>query len=100
MTVKRIAATVAVAVGLAASGLVFSQAWSDPSPTVPATVHSSSVSMDAVVARAADKAALVMTCEKGRLDAAAEASYHATAQAHPDLAADIGPDCRIVTASP
>jgi hypothetical protein len=100
MVIKRIAASAAVAVGLAGSGLLFSQAWLDPSPAAPATVHSTDVSMDAVVARAADKAGLVMLCEKGRLDAAAEALYRATAQAHPDLAVDIGSDCRVESSSP
>jgi len=100
MNIKRIAASGAVAIGLAGSGLVFSQAWSNPASPRPVPASSSNVSLDAVVAKAADKAGLVMMCERGRLDPTAESTYQATAAAHPDLAADIGPDCRIVTFAP
>jgi hypothetical protein len=100
MNIKRIAATGAVAIGLAGSGLVFSQAWSNPTSPGPAPASASNVSLDGAVAKAADKAGLVMMCQQARLDPTAVSAYQATADAHPDLAADIGPDCRIVTLAP
>jgi len=96
---KHIVATVAVAAGLAGSGFLFSQAWSNPAPAPP-TSTAPPVVIDGVAARAADKAALVMMCEAGQRDAAANATYRAAVAAHPDLAADIGPDCRLLTVSP
>ena len=93
---KHIVATVAVAAGLAGSGFLFSQAWSNPAPTPPPSTVSSA-GTDGAAGRAADKAALVMMCEAGQHDAAANATYHATVAAHPDLGADIGPDCRLIT---
>jgi len=100
MNIKHIAATGAVAIGLAGSGLVFSQAWSNPASPAPVPASSSTPSLDSTVAKAADKAALVMMCEQARSDPTAESRYQATAVAHPDLAAGIGPDCRIVTFTP
>jgi hypothetical protein len=158
MNIKRIAAIGAVAIGLAGSGLVFSEALSNPAspdpvpldnrtpdaidrvpdaarpvdnrtpdaidrvpdavPPVdnrtpdaidrvpdaaapdPVPASSSTLSLEAAVAKAADKAGLVMMCQRGLLDPKAESTYVATVAAHPDLAADIGPDCRILTFAP
>jgi len=140
MNIKRIAATGAVAIGLAGSGLVFSQTLSnaaspDPAPADnrtpdaidrapsaaqpldnrtpdaidravtpaspdPVQASSNTPLLDAVVAKAAAKAALVMMCQRGQLDPNAESTYLAAAAAHPDLAADIGPDCRVATFAP
>jgi hypothetical protein len=100
MNVRHIAATGAVAIGLAGSGFVFSQAWSNPGSPSPAPASSSAPSLDAAVANAANKAGLVMMCQRGQLDPNAESTYQATAAAHPDLAADIGSDCRIATFAP
>jgi hypothetical protein len=100
MNIKRVAATGAVTIGLAASGIVFSQAWSDPATPGPVPTSSSTSSLDAAVAKAAAKAGLVTMCERGQLDSDAESTYEATAAAHPDLAGDIGPDCRIATVTP
>ena len=121
MNLKRILAIGVVAIGLAGSGLAFSQALSNPAssvqlpvdhrtpdaidsaaiPASPDRVASSSTPrLDAAVAQAADKAALVMMCERGQLDPSAESRYLATAAAHPDLAGDIGPDCRLATFAP
>jgi hypothetical protein len=100
MAIKRIAASVVVAAGLAASGVLFSEAWSGASSTGPTPPASSNVSLDETVLRAADKAGLVMMCEKGQLDPVAEATYLAAARAHPDLADGIGPECRIVPTAP
>ena len=73
MNIKQIAATGAVAIGLGGSGLVFSQAWSNPAAPAAPSSPSSHVSLDAVVAKAADQAALVMMCRQGQLDPAAVA---------------------------
>jgi hypothetical protein len=100
MNIRHIAATGAVAIGLAGSGFVFSQAWSNPAPPHSVPASSSAPSLDAAVAKAADKAGLVMMCQRGQVDPSAESTYQSTAAAHPDLAADIGPDCRITTFAP
>jgi hypothetical protein len=59
-----------------------------------------SLSTDALVVRAADKAGLLMMCEAGQRDDAANASYRAAAASHPDLSHDIGPDCRPLDVTP
>ena len=100
MNIKRIAATGAVTIGLAGSGLVFNQAWSNPGSPHPVPASSSVPALDAAADKAAAKAGLVMMCQRGQLDPKAESTYQATVAAHPDLAADIGPDCRIATFAP
>jgi hypothetical protein len=100
MVIKRIVASVVVAAGLTASGVLFSEAWSGASSSGPTPPSSRSVSLDETAVRAADKAGLVMMCEKGRLDPVAEATYLAAVRAHPELADGIGADCRIVPVVP
>jgi hypothetical protein len=101
MSHKRIVASVAVAAGLAGSGLLFSEAWSNPAPAPPKPASSSTAaSIDGAAGRAANTAALVMMCQAGQHDAEAEASYLAAAAAHPDLARDLGPDCRFDVVTP
>ena len=101
MTITRIASSVAVALGLVGGGVLVGQARSDPTPVVSAPVTPpTSPSADALVVRAADKAGLLMMCEAGQRDNAANASYRAAAASHPDLSQDIGQDCRLLDATP
>ena len=56
--------------------------------------------MGAVVAQAADEAALVQMCVAGQHDADAHARYESAAAAHPALAQQLGTDCRPTIVNP
>jgi hypothetical protein len=53
-----------------------------------------------MVARAADRAALVRLCLDGLHDPAVGAYYRAAAAAHPTLAVGIGPYCSLAPTAP
>lgn len=100
MRITRTVAVVAVGVGMTASGLLLNDAWSNPAPTVVPSATTTPLPTDAVAIHAANRAALVMLCEAGLSDPAAQATYRATAAAHPDIAAGIGNDCSLVAVQP
>jgi hypothetical protein len=55
---------------------------------------------DAFAVDAASRATLVMMCQSGLTDAAANATYLAAAASHPDVAQGIGLDCTISASIP
>ncbi len=103
MTITRKLAVVAVGAGLAASGLLLTQASSDKasSPAVELISPTTSpLSTDAVAINAATRAGFVQMCLDGLHDASAQAKYRAAAAAHPTIAADLTADCQSVVSSP
>jgi hypothetical protein len=102
MTITRKLAVVAVGAGLAASGLLLTQASSDnpSSPAVELISPPSPLSTDAVAINAATRAGFVQMCLDGLHDPSALARYRAAAAAHPTIAADLTEDCQSVVSSP
>jgi hypothetical protein len=87
-----------------ASGVLLQRALAEPvsssRPTAVSTTTALLLPPDAMVARAADRAALVRLCLDGLQDPAVGAYYRAAAAAHPTLAAGIGPDCSLAPTAP
>jgi hypothetical protein len=102
MVMTRAAAVAMVGVGLAASGVLLSQSWSGApaSPSAPVTTAATSMPLDEVVVRAADKAVLVQLCVDGLGDPEANAYYQRARAAVPSLAEGIGADCRLDSSAP
>ena len=90
-------------VSLRASGVLLQRALAEPVSSSHRTAVSTTTALlppGAMVARAADRAALVRLCLDGLHDPAAGAYYLAAAAAHPTLAAGIGPDCSLAATTP
>jgi hypothetical protein len=86
-----------------ASGVLLQRALAEPvSSSRPTAVSTTAAVLPPgeMVARAADRAALVRLCLDGLQDPAVGAYYRAAAAAHPTLAAGIGPDCSLAPTAP
>jgi hypothetical protein len=95
-------ATVIVGVGITASGVLLSQAWGGASEPQTSNVPAlqAPAPMGAIVAQAADRAALVQMCLDGLHDADTAARFTAAVAAHPALAVGIDANCDYVPLAP
>lgn len=91
------AASVALLAGAAAVDRGGSSGAVETSPRAPVTATTAPMPMEELVARAAEKAALVQLCVDGLGDPEAAAEYQRARAAHPDLAEGVGPGCQLVS---
>jgi hypothetical protein len=105
MVIKHAAAVTMVGAALAASGVLLSQSCStapaSPDPTrATAETTEQVLPIEELVVRSAGKAALLQLCRDGLADPEAYTNYQQAREAHPNQAANIGPDCQLTSPAP